>query len=503
MLAGDGLQGLDTNTFNLDQLVDYAIIPTDTVATPVTNSESDFDGSPTVSWSSNQLHIRSVHDLSSAGSSFGAALAPTNIWAPADGRFPGRPVPPFVVSDYRSSLAESLDSNAAFVIGEPAIGAVVELALNRTDASVSKLWGTNAAAGGALINIGLQPVAGESTTSALTPPDVPSVASRVDDFLPRFETVEISIPVDTWRPSDDAPWLVIAPTAPVHSIISIGHSDAQIDVGQVIDELLTAGNGVVDQALPEGPESTASDGVLLSGNSNSPQTDGRFPVPVESQGAPIAASPAPNDEGGMIPVQGLVDRLAGGPVATPSSVEVVADDIPAEISGELARVAIMELIEGQSDPTMPDSAATHNYLVAIDDVNFTLERTAPASRAESSATLAAIRVMADQAGLAASFVGPVNPVHLAALASAASDAFAASAMSAPLLATSTARMARDDARAEAFSQWDDAAPLRSNDEESGRGSYGFLVGALAVERLVATRRKQKRNAAAAPPLPVR
>src|SRR5690606_26711002 len=152
----------------------------------------------------------------------------------------------------------------------------------------------------------------------------------------------------------------------------IRNSDAQIDVGRVIDELINSGSGFVDYGMQDGLDASDAEGVLLTDSDATPQADGRFNVPAHGDRTKLVGA-EPFDEGGMIAVQGIVGQVAAESLTPPAVREVIATDAPAEITGELARVAVMELIEGQQDPTAPESAADHTYLVAMDDVSFTLE----------------------------------------------------------------------------------------------------------------------------------
>ena len=232
------------------------------------------------------------------------------------------------------------------------------------------------------------------------------------------------------------------------------------------------------------------------------ESDGLFNAPATDNAPQVASAGNLPDEGGMIPIQGIVAELAQETIAAPAIERLAAVDAPAEISGELARVAVMELIAGEADPAAPKAAADHTFLVATADATFAPDRIAGDERLEPSEALASLRVIAEQAGLAASLVAPANPIYLAALMSTASDAFAAAAMSAPLSANPV-ETAPADARSEAFSQWDDAAPHGRTAENEDGTSYELLplVGVLAMERIVASKRKQRQDAATAPPLP--
>jgi hypothetical protein len=153
----------------------------------------------------------------------------------------------------------------------------------------------------------------------------------------------------------------------------------------------------------------------------------------------------------------------------------------------------MELIAGEADPAAPESAADHTYLVAADDADFVPVSMRLDDLEDSQTALAAVRIVVDQAALAASMAAPANPLHLTALATAVGDAFATAAASAPLSASAILQDA-GDARSVAFGKWDDAPQRQSNEEEFDT-SYGILslVGVLAVERVVAAKRKRKNS----------
>lgn len=507
MLSSDGVQSLDTDTFNIDPLgPGYAIIAYDasdsfaptwnaTISggTPA-NSGSEPSGSPLITQYVDRpffnLSDAILRDMAARVKEFGTPYVVLNNFDSFD-------------ASREQLLVGGLELGLASQFATAGVSSKFDMTIYRADgAHPLQLLPENRPLLGSVISVGLQLSTGDSLPLSSAAPSAIAAVDRVENLVPPGGEVSVSVPVSIARPADGAAWLVIAPTTPANTIRPIRGSDSQIDIGHVIDELINSGGGFVEHGMPGGPDASGAESVLLTDSGITPQADGRFNAPVAGNSTKLAGGET-FDEGGMIAVQGIVGQIAAESL-TPSAIrEAIATDAPAEITGELARVTVMELIEGQADPTAPESAADHTYLVAVDDANFTLERIALAGNRGSSAAFAAVRVMADQAGLAASLVTPASPIQLAAVVSAASDAFASAAMSAPLSTVSAATGFGDDARSEAFSQWDDVANLRADDDRSGHSSYGLVLSALAVERVVASRRKKKLNAAAAPPLPVR
>ena len=168
----------------------------------------------------------------------------------------------------------------------------------------------------------------------------------------------------------------------------------------------------------------------------------------------------------MISIDELVGAVSRGSMSgAPAAGHVALDNRETPIVGELARVTVMELIEGEADPAAPQSTADHTSLVAANDA--TLTRTKPEARrgAERTGSELGVKVFVEQAGLAAGIVAPVNPTYLAAIASSVSDAFSAAALSDPFDSADRCRAERA-----AFSQWDDGEPLecRSRDRSTIR-----------------------------------
>ena len=207
-------------------------------------------------------------------------------------------------------------------------------------------------------------------------------------------------------------------------------------------------------------------------------------------------------EGGMIPIQQIVGELAGETIAATTTGEPMAPvDDAAEITGELARVAVMELIQGEADPAAPQPTADHTYLVTANDAAITPASTEARRDSGRTASQSAIKAFAEQAGLATSMIAPVNPVYLAAMAQAANDAFAA-----VVGADLTGRLGdaalesvppANAARSEAFSQWGDDErnePRAEAVDQSNRWLDATpILLVLACERVVAAKKKRQQR----------
>ncbi len=191
-------------------------------------------------------------------------------------------------------------------------------------------------------------------------------------------------------------------------------------------------------------------------------------------------------EGGMIAIDQIV-AITSSEAAGMTNKQLAAAESTGLV-GELSRVAVMELIEGEPEPAAPVTA-DHAVLLAA---STTLDD-------QSIASFETVRIAAAQAGQALAMVSPLNPAYLASFASAASDAFAAAVHS------ELSAQLSDAARREAFSEWGDDDTGQSDADQSDADSpapaaehtahhwldAAPLVVALACERALAA--KKKRN----------
>jgi hypothetical protein len=506
MLSGDGLQSLDTDTFNLDGFTsDYAIISDDAYSIPRgTNAIANTDNAPTADFDNALTQPPTIIRANSSQYSLatnGSLTSNLNLFIAYDQTSNSFDLSRIV--NLREQLAVGGFTSAAAKIGvQPGAGLALQF-FGSGDSDILRAGLGDAIEGSFLVDVIHISPEGEPGKIAIQVPDVPALVGQIEIVRTRIEDAGITVPVESLLPSGGAPVLVAAPTVPIDTTIPVGQSGAQINVGRIIDQLLSSGGDYIDHTMSDDLQSAGDGGSQLSDTSETPQTGNLFDAPTAPETAQVAGAGEVIDEGGMIPIQGIVGQLAGEAIMTPSVQEVIAADVPTEISAELARVAVMELIEGEADPAAPDSAADHTYLVAANDTGFVPVSLKLGDLEESQAALAAVRIVVDQAALAASMAAPANPLHLAALATAVGDAFATAATSAPLSASAILQDG-GDARSVAFSEWDEA-PQRDSREEESNYSYGILplVGVLAAERVVAAKRKRKQNAAAAPPLPPR
>jgi len=506
MLSGNGLQSLDTVTFNLDQFTTgYAIISNDEIlvggnkstTNHVAVSTDDFDRpqpsfspiTPTVDASPNLPMINVSLDLG-----LNSVLAYDRLRNGVDIH---------QLLNFREQLtASGINSTMSYFSLRPGADVTRIFAFSDELVGFSTTLGEQIYGGGLLDLTSISP-SGDSGKITVQVRDVPLLVDRSEDFRSRVDDAVPSVPVESLLPAGGTPVLVIAPGGPINTGHPIGHSDAQINVGRLIDKLLTSGSDFIDHTMSDELKSASGGESQLSGSVNTSQIGGPVEAPSANESAQVAIAGRNFDEGGMIPIQGIVSQLAGEATAVVSGPDAVAADIPTEISAELARVAVMELIEGEVDPAAPQSAADYTYLVAADGANFIPERISLVSLHRSQAALAAIRILAEQAGLTASLAVPANPMHFAALASAIGDSFANATMSAPLTMTTPRNNIDEDARSEAFSHWDAAVDVHSTSSNANYSTYGLVIGALALERAIAGRRQKQQSSAAAPPLPGR
>jgi hypothetical protein len=211
----------------------------------------------------------------------------------------------------------------------------------------------------------------------------------------------------------------------------------------------------------------------------------------------VDAADAPA-EGGMIPIQQVVGELASETIVASAGRPRAPNSVPAEIRGELARVAVMELIRGEADPAVPRPTADHTYVIAVNDKTTSLTFAATHRQVQTDANWA-VEVIAEQAELVASLMTPARPIDLAATVSLVSNAFGTATIS-PRSETPAVAVHEGDelatVRNVAFSQWGDQ---RHETGAAARGgSYGWvdavpLLTILACERVVASKNQRQRQ----------
>jgi hypothetical protein len=300
----------------------------------------------------------------------------------------------------------------------------------------------------------------------------------------------------------------MGPAAPV-SIIQVG---VQI-VNQIVEQLQTPSandlNTTIDQLLAEDAILAESAGGAVAENAASGAGTqvvdaGGESLGIDSAGE-TAAAPAANllAEGGMVPVESIVGAVASGDMEiAPAGEQLAGAGDGAELIGDLARVAVMELIEGAEEPMAPvlegDSVTGNRVAVlAAHDAAGSVQL-AKVARGESTGGRSIAQTFAEQAGAAVALVMPVSPSYLAALVTSVSDVFAAvafgetsdSAGEAAILSSEAGRATHD----EAFAAWDglvDELPTSKEDDGFSYLSTLPLVGALAIERLMAASRRRQ------------
>lgn len=519
MLSGDGFSGINTDTFNLDPLsVDYAVISSDPVLpvaplaitpSPAAPSQiapslaADFDGTLTIVDTSAIRGSTLLNHVSllPTSTAMGATLDRLNQWWNDVGQSPSLGVWPSLADLSLPSGAWNSSGGVTLHFFGNGVGQEIKFVpagSPASDALDARVHADSIVR--SVIDTDSLPANRESSSTPVSRPMIPTLSDRYDVAAP-VGHVDVTAAIDRLPVAGSPLSLVIAPAVPANAYLPIGQSDAQVNIGQVIDELLSSSNDFIDQVLPDDASSNASDDIQLTGFGGTPQVDSTLHVPVgtgRNQGQAVNTNKVV-DEGGMIPVQGIVDALASETMAAPNIEQVVAAEAPVEINGELARVAVMELIDGEADPAAPQLAAEHTFLVAADDVTMTPEQFVESVGREATATFSAARVIAGQAGLAATLVAPANPIYFAAMLSTAADAFTAAAASVPLSAAAAEQGPAGDARHRAFSEWDDegAAKARALAAEAPNRwlQAAPFVAVLACERVVAAKRKRQQAAA--------
>jgi len=284
--------------------------------------------------------------------------------------------------------------------------------------------------------------------------------------------------------------------------VTVSQSDSDAILDGAADNLLSNHVIIVGQTPPTDTnlaEAAASE-VISPAEPSQPTT---VLTADEVTGETVVVAVADSSaDGGMIPIEEVVGAVADRSVeGVPAPSQVASDGNETPIVGELARVAVMELIEGEADPAAPASAPDHTSLVATNDATAIPPMTENRRGSERTAAEWAIKVFAEQAGLATAMIAPVNPVYLAAMASSVGDAFAAAALSrsaeTPAAAALDSGRPADAARNAAFSRWGDDEQRETRaaaDDESNHWLDATpILMALACERVVAAKKKRQQR----------
>lgn len=305
--------------------------------------------------------------------------------------------------------------------------------------------------------------------------------------------------------------IAMGPAAPV-SIIQVG---AQI-VGQIVEHLQTPStndlNATVERLLAEDAILAENAGEVVVENAAGGNGTQLVNAGGEALGTDADSESAATQEtsllaeGGMVPVESIVGAVSSGDLEiAPTGEQLAGAGDGAELMGDLARVAVMELIEGAEEPMAPvlegDSVTgNHVAVLAAHDAAGSVQL-AKVARGESADDRSIVQTFAEQAGAAVALVMPVSPSYLSALVTSVSDVFAAVAFGETSDAASDAAIAGAEAgnatRDEAFAAWDgiaDDSPTSKEDDGFSYLSTLPLVGALAIERLMAAKRRRQQAA---------
>ena len=282
------------------------------------------------------------------------------------------------------------------------------------------------------------------------------------------------------------------------------NSQSDAKLAEAIGDLLAHDTILVDYSSATGADGTSvADNHQVLTTTESTQPNGEMPV----AGTVVVATLGGSTEGGMISVEAIIDVASHAATASADEHASAAGNAT-PIFGELTRVAVMELIEGPADPAAPQPAAQH-MLLATDQGTDVLRNATDHRSSQQTSTQSAIKILAEQAGLAAATIAPVNSFNVATIVSAVGDAFASAALSLP--SETLTRAARDGdasgaARSEAFSQWNDrqngSGAAAHDDSNCGLDAVPLLT-VLACERVVASksRRQQQRPPIGKPATP--
>lgn len=284
-------------------------------------------------------------------------------------------------------------------------------------------------------------------------------------------TVTISPPLSTTTPTT-------TPSLPT-TIDAIGNADVRVNIGPVVDDLLTQGVSILDRSIPV----DAAGAAVFAHRQLADTTGVTHPrifltaPPATDESAVVSAGDVPT-EGGMIPVQRIVGELADETIVAAAGGEQLAPShATMEITGELTRVAVMELIQGEAEPAGPQPTAEHAFLLAIDDAILLPPNVETRRGAEPIASRWATEFLAGQTGVAASLLTAVVAPDRTGRAGGA--------------ALTTAPIAVP-ARSEAFARWGDDAPDEPRAVAGSPPNYRLdatpILLALACERVLAARK---------------
>lgn len=276
------------------------------------------------------------------------------------------------------------------------------------------------------------------------------------------------------------------------------YNDTQTDVSQPNGGLWTQDSLDIDQWSSDQDETP----VLNGGSPDGTRPEVVLTTSGTSNGPIVAHAPANPHEGGMIPVQQIVGELARSTTLVAAREQrVAADQAETEITGEITRVAVMELIAGETEPAAPPSRVDHvSYLAAVDATH------------RGDADWAA-RLFAKEAHLAATIALPVSPVSFAAVIAETGGTFSSligAGFSAAISGTNFAESPiAEAARSAAFSDWGadesdspraEANAVAWSDTRHWLDSAAPILMALACERVVAVKRKRREREAARVPV---
>lgn len=210
-------------------------------------------------------------------------------------------------------------------------------------------------------------------------------------------------------------------------------------------------------------------------------------------GTAVIATIAEPTEGGMVCLEEIVASAHAAPTASRDS-QLASAENETPIVGELTRVAVMELIEGQADPAAARSDSEYGYVGVLATDSAPSRGRAVAPHAAPSVAERALEVLAEQAAAGISLVAPVSPGQLIAAVGPLQDAVRTASLASP---ADLPAPPPEAARHAAFSQWDDRTPRTSADAADRRAIQWSVAApilmALACDCVAAAQEKRQRR----------
>jgi hypothetical protein len=331
---------------------------------------------------------------------------------------------------------------------------------------------------------------GNSLIAGVADADVPSLASDSDGDLLTDRDSALD-----WNPSPPSNGISLTPVAPTSSeLLDSTPTEPTASLDDSIDDLLSENVILVDQ-----------DSVDLFDSANAPPSSIESTLGLDSDNTEFVSTFDSATEGGMVSVETIVAAVAEGslPVA-PSFSQIAANGEDLGIGGELARVAVMELIDGATEPTAPALGHDTITVLAMNDaagavMQFVTSRGAQRTTGE---WIADVEDVVNQVGATMAMLLPVDAAPIAGLAAAAESLLAAIAL--PGVSGPVADASQDSLNTDAAAEGarDTLFSEMGEDREGAWAAIGrehlAWLAVVPVAALLAAERRRKAEAKAAP-----